>query len=38
MDEFPAVNRASEELRQRTLEKWRSLFDAPAREPVPAGR
>jgi 4-hydroxy-3-polyprenylbenzoate decarboxylase len=27
MDQFPAVNRASPELRQRTLAKWAALFD-----------
>jgi UbiD family decarboxylase len=30
MDDFPPVNRVSEELRRDTLAKWRSLFDATA--------
>jgi 4-hydroxy-3-polyprenylbenzoate decarboxylase len=31
MDQFPPVNRGSDELRSRTYEKWRSLFDETAR-------
>jgi UbiD family decarboxylase len=38
MDQFPPVNRASEELRRGTLEKWRGLFEAAQHEAVPAGR
>jgi 4-hydroxy-3-polyprenylbenzoate decarboxylase len=36
-DEFPPVNRASEDLRQRTLEKWRAVFAAAQREPTLSG-
>jgi 4-hydroxy-3-polyprenylbenzoate decarboxylase len=34
MDEFPAVNKVSEELRRSTYEKWRSLFEARAKTPA----
>jgi hypothetical protein len=27
LDQFPAVNRSSDALRSRTLEKWRTLFE-----------
>jgi len=34
-DDFPPVNRNSEELRKRTYDKWRSLFEDGA-TPLPA--